>query len=63
MLIKLDDRTFINPKDVVSASIIAGRWIEIVMSDSAKHALKAGYGKDLYETLDNFVKKINEACA
>jgi len=63
MLIKLDDRTFINPKDVVSASIIAGRRIEIVMSDSAKHALQAGYGKDLYETLDNFVKKINEACA
>jgi len=63
MLIKLDDRTFINPKDVVSASIIADRWIEIVMSDSAKHALQAGYGKDLYETLDNFVKKINEACA
>ena len=63
MLIKLDDHTFINPKDVVSASIIAGRWIEIVMSDSAKHELQADYGKGVYETLDNFVKKINEACA
>jgi len=63
MLIKLDDRTFINPKDVVSASIIADRWIEIVMSDYSKHELQADYGKDLYETLGNFVKKINEACA
>lgn len=63
MLIKIDDRTFINPKDVVSATIVADRWIEIVMSDSAKHELMADYGKGLYETLDLLVKKINEACA
>lgn len=59
-LIKIDSKTFVNPNTIQTVEIDRYDNRILIHTEQDTYSMPAEYGKGIYETLDKFIKLVNE---